>query len=204
MTHYIEDPYNELQYDEIFNDWYEIEGIRKIKELSRQLRTFFNYKAELIRYRFRSNILPVKNYKDPNFYTQKQEIESKTHEFISLLKNIKKNGQTLEQGIRSLYSNNNITRIKELSVITEKLSILIHAFSEESIHVHPRFIKFVVKLAQNIYLVKKNLYAQFSEFYNELELNYYSLEKELEVLLVKTQGVKNRKSKKHLEERLLS
>jgi len=204
MTHYIEDPYIESEYDEIFNEWYEIEGIRKIKELSRQLRTFFNYKAELIRYRFRSNILSAKNCKDTKFYTQKQKIESRTHEFISLLKKIKKNGQTLEQGIRSLYSNNSKTRIKELSVITEKLSILIHSFSEESIHDHPRFIKFIVKLAQNIYLVKKNLYAQFSEFYNELELNYNSLEKELEVLLVKTQGVKNRKSKKHQEERLLS
>ena len=158
----------------------------------------------MIRYRFRSNILPTKNCKGPKFHAQKQKIESITHEFISLLKKIKKNGQTLEQGIRSLYSNNSKTRIKELSVVTEKLSILIHSFSEESIHDHPRFIKFIVKLAQNIYLVKKNLYAQFSEFYNELELNYNRLEKELEVLLVKTQDVKNRKSKKHQEERLLS
>ena len=157
MTHYIEDPYIESEYDEIFNEWHEIEGVRKIKELSRQLRTFFNYKAELIRYRFRSNILPAKNCKDPKFFSQKQKIESRTHEFISLLKKIKKTGQTLEQGIRSLYSNNCKTRIKELSVITEKLSILIHSFSEESIHGHPRFIKFIVKLAQNICLVKKKL-----------------------------------------------
>jgi len=204
MTHYIEDPYIETEYDEIFNEWYEIEGIRKIKELSRQLRTFFNYKAELIRYRFRSNTLLAKNCEDPKFYTQKQKLESNTHEFISLLKKVKKKGQTLEQGIRSLYFNNDKTRIKELSVITEKLSILIHSFSEESIHDHPRFINFIIKLAQNIYLIKKILYAQFSGFYNELELNYNNLEKELEVLLVKTQGVKNRKSKKHLEEKLSS
>ena len=52
MTDYIEDPYIGSEYDDIFNDWYEIEGARKIKELSRQLRTFFNYKAEVIRYRF--------------------------------------------------------------------------------------------------------------------------------------------------------
>ena len=45
MTHYIEDSDFRSEYDEIFNDWYEIEGIRKIKELSRQLRTFFNYKV---------------------------------------------------------------------------------------------------------------------------------------------------------------
>ena len=204
MTYFIEDPCIESEADEIFNDWYEINGVLKIRELSRQLRTFFNYKAEVIRYRFRSNPLLSKNCTNTKFYTRKQKIESKSHEFISLLKIIKKNGQTLEQGIRSLYTNNNKTRIKELSVITEMLSILIHSFSEESIHNHPRFIKFIVKLAQNVYLVKKGLYAQFSEFYSELELNYNNLEKELEVLMVRTQGVKNRKSKKHLEERLLS
>jgi len=66
MTHYIDDPYIESEYDEIFNEWYEIEGIRKIRELSRQLRTFFNYKAEVIRYRFRSKIFPVKKCKDTN------------------------------------------------------------------------------------------------------------------------------------------
>ena len=125
MTRYIEDPYIESEYDEIFNDWYEINGVRKIKELSRQLRTFFNYKAEVIRYRFRSNLFPTKNCKNTKFFTQKQKIESLSHEFISLLKKIKKNGQSLEQGIRSLYSNNSKTRIKELSVITEKLSIFI-------------------------------------------------------------------------------
>ena len=204
MTHYIEDPYIGAEYDDLINDLYEVEGVRKIKELSRQLRTFFNYRAEVIRYRFRSNPILSKNLTDTKFYTQKQKIESISHEFISLLKSIKKSGQTLEQEIQSLYSEKNKSRIKELSVITEKLSILIHYFSEESIHDHPKLIKFIVKLAQYIFLVKKNLYAQFSEFYGELELNYNSLEEELEVLFEKTQSVNNRKSKKHLEERLFS
>ena len=38
MTDYIEDSYIGSKYDDIFNEWYEIEGARKIKELSRHLR----------------------------------------------------------------------------------------------------------------------------------------------------------------------
>ena len=37
MTGYIEEDFEELEYDDIFYDWYETEGLAKIKELSRQL-----------------------------------------------------------------------------------------------------------------------------------------------------------------------
>lgn len=200
---YIEDPYNKSEYDDIFSKWYEIEGTRKIKELSRQLRTFFNYKVEVIRYRFRST--PNLNENDTNtkFYSQKQETESITREFIILLKKLKKNGQTLEQGIQSLYFKNNKLQISKLLVITEKLSMLIHYFSEESIHNHPKFLKFIVILAQNICLMKKCVFAQFHEFFKELEINYNNLELELEDLIEVT-PIKKKQAKKQLEERLSS
>jgi hypothetical protein len=202
MTGYIEDPYIGSEYDDLFNDWYEIEGARNIKELSRQLRTFFNYKVEVIRYRFRSTPNLTENDTNTKFYSRKQEIESITREFIILLKNLKKNGQTLEQGIQSLYFENNKLQISKLLVITEELSMLIHYFSEESIHNHPKFLKFIVILAQNICLVKKCVFSQFREFFEELEIYYNNLEGELEFLLEVTPNVKNRKLKKQLEERL--
>jgi hypothetical protein len=202
MTNNIENSYIELEYDDIFNDWYEIEGARNIKELSRQLRTFFNYKVEVIRYRFRSTPNLTENDTNTKFYSRKQEIESITREFIILLKNLKKNGQTLEQGIQSLYFENNKLQISKLLVITEELSMLIHYFSEESIHNHPKFLKFIVILAQNICLVKKCVFSQFREFFEELEIYYNNLEGELEFLLEVTPNVKNRKLKKQLEERL--
>ena len=204
MSDYTEDPYFELEFEELINECYEIEGVRKIKELSRQLRTFFNYQAQVIRYRFRSNIFPAENDTTAKFFTQKQKIESLTREFISLLKKFKKNGQTIEQGIQSLYFENNKFQISKLSAITEKLFMLIHHFSEESIQNHPNFLRFIAILAQDICLVKKYLYAQFSKFYEELELNYNNLEGELEILVERAPGVKNRKSKKQLEERLTS
>jgi len=201
MTYYIEDPYIESEYEEIFNDWYEIEGIKKIKELSRQLRTFFNYKTEVIRYRFRSNLFPAKNCANTKFFSQKQKIESITYEYITMLKKIKKNAQTLEQGIRSLFLGNNKIQLKNLLEITEKLFMLLHYFSEENLHDHPKFLKFNISLAKNICLVKKCLCAQFNEFFEELEMNYNNLERELEDL-IGTAPVEKEQPKKQLEERL--
>jgi len=204
MTNYIEIPYIGAENDEILNEWYEIEGVRKIKELSRQLRTFFNYKTEVIRYRFRPSPNLAEDETNTKFLNQKQEVESLTREFIILLKYFKKNGQTLEQGIQSLFFDNCKTPLNKLSEIIEKLSILLHYFSEVSLHNHPRFLKFIVVLAQNIFLVKKCLNAQFSEFYGELEINYNGLEGELEILLENTPSVKIKIPKKQLEERLTS
>ena len=203
MSYYIEEPYIESEYDDIFNDWYEIEGVRKIKELSRQLRTFFNYKTEVIRYRFRSSPIIVENYTNTKFFSQKQKIESITYEYITMLKKLKKNTQTLEQGIRSLFFGNNKIQLKNLSEITEKLFMLLHYFSEESLHDHPKFLKFNVILAKNICLAKKCLYVQYSEFFEELEINYNNLEGELEDLIGIT-PVEKEQSKKQLEERLTS
>jgi len=203
MTDYIKDPYYRSEYDEIFNDWYELEGVRKIKELSRQLRTFFNYKAEIMRYQFRSSPNVAENDTNTKFIIRKKETESLTHDFITLLKKLKKPTQTLEEGIRSLFFNNDKACFYKLSAITEKLSMLLHYFSEKSLHNNPKFLKFSVILAQHLCLVKKCLNAQFSEFFEELEINYGNLEEELEDLIEIT-PVKKQHIKKQLEERLTS
>jgi hypothetical protein len=203
MSHYIEDSDFGLDNDEIYNEWYEIEGARKIKELSRQLRTFSNYKTEVIRYRFRSSLNLAEKDKNTKYYRRKQEIKSSTRDFIILLKQLKKNEETIEQGIQSLFFDNNITPLNKLSEITEKLFILLHYFSEESLHTHPKFLKSGVTLAQHLCLVKKCLNARFSDFFEELEINYNNLEVELEEL-IEIKSVKKRQTKKQLKERLTS
>lgn len=204
MTDYLEDTDFELEYEEMFNNWYEIDGAKKIKELSRQLRTFFNFKAEVIRSRFGPTSNLTERGINLTTFTQKQEFESLACDFIILLKKIKKNGLSLKQGIQSLFFENSKSSISKLSEMTEKISMLLHYFSEVSIHDHPRFFKFIVILAQSIFLVKKYLNAQFSEFYGELEINYHSLERELEILLENTSSVKIKVPKKQYEERLTS
>ncbi|MBA7539105.1 hypothetical protein ES705_31383 [subsurface metagenome] len=81
--------------------------------------------------------------------------------------------------------------------------MLLHYFSEESLHNHPKFLKFSVILVQHLCLMKKCLNAQFSEFFEELEINYNNLEEELEDLIEIT-PIKKKQSKKQFEERLTS
>ena len=204
MTDYFEDSYIDLEYNEYFNELYEVEGVKKIRELSRQLRTFFNYQSEVTRYRFQSSTNVVENNLKTKYFNQKQKIEPLTNEFIILLKKLKASAHTIEEGIQSLFFGNDKTRIYQLSDITKKLLILIHYFSEEDIHNNPRFIKFITILAQNICMVKKCLNAQFSDFYEELRINYHDLEEELEFLLEGVQNMKVKKPIKQLEERLTS
>ena len=46
MVDYYDDPYLDDESDEMFSEWYEVEVVNTLKELSRQLRTFLNYKTE--------------------------------------------------------------------------------------------------------------------------------------------------------------
>ena len=77
--------------------------------------------------------------------------------------------------------------------------MLLHYFSEESLHDHPKFLKFNITLAKNICLVKKCLHAQFNEFFEELEINYDNLEGELEDLIGTTTFKKEQPKKSNLD-----
>jgi len=204
MVFYSNDPYLDEELEVNFNELYEVEGIRKIKELSRQLRTVFNYKSEVIKYRYRYTLSPTVNQASTTFLSQKQKIEALTHEFIEMLKKINDTDQTLEQGIRNLFFLDKTTRLKKLSKISEQLFILIHYFSEESLHRHPKFLRFITILAQDICLVKKCLYAQSSEFFEELGTNYNNLEEELTFLIPNQISFQKVMKEKKLEERLTS
>jgi len=204
MNDYIEDTTFESEFDETIGNLYEIEGLKKIKELSRQLRTFFNYKTEVIKVRFRSNANITNNYVNTNFYGHKQEVESLSYEFITILKGLKRSTETIEEGIQNLFFENNKTQLIKLLELVEKLFKLIHIFAEEEICSHPRFLKFIVILTKNVCMTKKCLNAQFKEFYEELEINYHHLETELDTLLEQAPKGMIKKSKKSMEEKLSS
>ncbi len=202
MEYYNNDPYFEEELEQ-FNDWYKIEGINRIKELSRQLRTLFKYKSEVIKFRYQSTLSPTVNYTSPIFFTLNQKIETSTLEFIKLLKKIKESAQTLEQGILNLFLNNT-TLLKKLSKISNLLFILIHKFSEDNLHRQPNFLKFIIKLTNYLCLVKKCLYTQFSEFFEELRKNYKNLEEELTQLFPNQVPFEEVIKEKILEEHLMS
>jgi len=100
MTEYI-DFYTESELDPLFNNILEVEGFCKVKELSRQLRTFFNYKAEAIQLRFQTSVqtnhFSNNSWTYNTLYAQKQQIESLSYDFISLLKSINRDDTNLEK-----------------------------------------------------------------------------------------------------------
>jgi len=203
MVFYEDDFYVGLDLDEIFDQMIEVidrENESKISELSRQLRTFFNFKAGVIRIRFQSASNLPKNGRNPVFYTRKQEFESLAQDFIKELRERSIDGQILEEGIGALYLMDDKSR--KLLLLSEKVFIQIHQFSEEDVYDHPKFLKFMVKLVRYASMVKKCLNMQFTKFYEELELNYANLEKELEGLFGEVSYVKNKNSIKKCEERL--
>ena len=195
-----EDPYLELESEELFLEWYKIEGVRNITELSRQVRTLLNYKTETIKYRFRSNENTSINQTNTKFLNLKQKFESLALRFIILLRSIKETARTLEEGIQSLLFHSEKSRLKMLEEITDQIFVQIHNFSEENLHDHPVFLRLLVKLTQEACLVKKCIITQSSKFFEELVKNYFNLEKELNILIpYKKPEEKIMKEKQHNE-----
>lgn len=195
-----EDPYLELESEELFLEWYKIEGVRNITELSRQVRTLLNYKTETIKYRFQSNENTSINQTNTKFLNLKQKFESLALKFIILLRSIKETARTLEEGIQSLFFHPEKSRLKMLEVITDQIFVQIHYFSEENLHDHPVFLRLLVKLTQEACLVKKCIITQSSKFFEELGKNYFNLEKELNILIpYKKPEEKIMKEKQHTE-----
>ena len=195
-----EDPYLELESEELFLEWYKIEGVRNITELSRQVRTLLNYKTETIKYRFQSNNKTSINQTNTKFLNLKQKFESLALKFINFLRSIKETARTLEEGIQSLFFHPEKSRLKMLEEITDQIFVQIHNFSEENLHDHPVFLRLLVKLTQEACLVKKCIITQSSKFFEELGKNYFNLEKELNILIpYKKPEEKIMKEKQHNE-----
>ena len=207
MTFDLEDPYIEFELDELLHGWYEVEGVRKITELSRQVRTFLNYKTATIRYKFHSNYSLSTNKRDNRFFETKKGFEKSASKFIKLLKSIKGIKGTVEEGIKflidqaAIISDKTITaRIKEIEDITNQLFVKIQYFSEQELHERPKFLRLVVKFVQEVCVVKKILNVHLFEFYEELEKNYFNLDKELSVLIPDEISEKGDTRKKKLRE----
>ena len=202
MADYYDDPYLDDESYENFDVWYETGN--KIRELSRQLRTFLKYKSDVIKHRFCSPFtLPV-NRDHSTFLRQKQELHDTAFKFIHILKDIKKNAQSLEQEIQVLAMRFDSTSLKQLIESSNKVFLLIHSFSEQDLHDHPELLHFIVKLAREASVVKKCLDFPLNEFYAELELNYEGLDYELEDLVPEKYSREKLNRKEAIKERVRS
>ncbi len=208
MNFNFENPYIEYDSDEIPYSLYEIHGVNKIKELSRQLRTFLNYKTAMIQYRFRPKTATYPDRVDEKYKETERSLKQLASKFIKLLANIRGNGFSYEIELERLVFNLAYDKIRkslltELKDVTQKLFTTIHALSEQEIHLHPKFLKFIANLTQEACTVFKILNNWASGFYEELRVNYVQLHDELTVLIPEEYDEKSTVRKhKSLEEGL--
>ncbi len=208
MNFNFENPYIEYDSDEIPYSLYEIHGVNKIRELSRQLRTFLNYKTAMIQYRFRPKTATYPDRVDEKYKETERSLKQLASKFIKLLANIRGNGFSYEIELERLVFNLAYDKIRkslltELKDVTQKLFTTIHALSEQEIHLHPKFLKFIANLTQEACTVFKILNNWASGFYEELRVNYVQLHDELTVLIPEEYDEKSTVRKhKSLEEGL--
>lgn len=208
MNFDLENPYIEFESAEIPYSLYEIYGVSKINELSRQLRTFLNYKTATIQYRFCPKNLTCLDSEDKKFKETKKSFEKVAFKFIKLLLKIKGTGVSYEVELKRLTVRSFLTEDKicqnllaDLRDITQKLFINFHTLSEQEIHLDPKLLKIIVNLAQDTCMVYKIINEWASEFYNELRVNYLQLYDELSLLIPEVEKG-NIRIKKKLEEGL--
>jgi hypothetical protein len=190
MNFNYESPYIEYDSDELPYSFYEIHGLTKIRELSRQLRTFLNYKTATMQYRFRPKTISYQTGADKKCAESKKKLKQIASEFMQLLKKIKGNGISYESELIRILERVRFTEDKishdlltNLRKTTQNLFITIHELSEQEIHIQPKFLKFCVNITQEACTVFKILNNWASGFYEELRLNYLQLHDELVVLI---------------------
>lgn len=173
-----------------FLEWYSIEGSEHISELSRQLRSFLNYKKAIIRFRFSKsqethNILK----KDP-ILKWESKLSSLFSRYISLLEMIGVEQETVDKKIKILFrkvktqpNRFEIDLLKEIKYLSGEIWKVLHVLSEFEIHPHFRLLNVVIKIADILCSSQGTFFSLFSDFYRELKESYSKLKLELSSLL---------------------
>jgi len=179
--------YEELSYldydDDLFPNWYNIECVKTISDLSRQIRTLLNYRAVIIYQRLCSNDVSYNRSEIVKFQGKKEKFESLALKYIKLLNKLKDYGDG-EDGYQYLlkFSNkSNSSFLKDLMNLNNQLFTFIHYFSEDNNFLRIPFLKVVVKIAQEACKTQMYLKKQQFEFFKELGENYKSIENEITI-----------------------
>jgi len=183
---FYDEPYLEYDEENIFHEWYLIEGEERISELSRQLRTFFNYKQSIIRLKFSKPRNNTKNSHSKLIARNEKDLITHTSRFIVLLRNIGvKDGdifETLKNYIKKLSlkpERADIEKLQEIIKYSKKIWEILHILSELGLYNNQSLLKNTIKISCISCEVKTALFPPFSKFYSELNKNYIQLEKEL-------------------------
>jgi len=207
-----ESPYLDDDIDDGILEWHSIEGVERIKELSRQLRTFLNYKTSMIYLRFSrsQNCDPFHNRN--MIIENERELNMLTSHLLANLKEIGVDDgdiigekiQNLFDKIKTLPNEIDINRLKDIKSINKKIWELIHILSELEIHHHSRLFNRITNIACISCEIQSILFHPFSEFYYELKSNYLLLVKEISGFLRINYKNKSPSIKNKNRERVLS
>ena len=179
-------PYLDHDNDDILHDWYSIEGAERLNELSRQLRTFINFKTSLIHLRFSKSEISNTYSEIENFNKRKNEVINSMLKLIALLKklgiedkNISEKIEKILEKSRILPQNSELNKIKEIKSLNHNIWTLVHIFSELEIHKTPKFFETILNISTILCQVSAPLFLPFKRFYNELRADYLLLDDEL-------------------------
>lgn len=203
-------PYLDYDEDNIFLEWYLIEGEDRIKELSRQLRTFLNYKKSIIYLRFSRSQSFNYTQKEDLIIKNERALNTLTSQLITLLKMIGSENDAISERIIELITKikSNPTELeldqfKDLNSLSNEVWTLLHILSELEIHNHPRLMKRILVIASICCEIKSALFPFFSEYYIELQKDYLLLEKEISGLIRITTNDPAPSIKKRIKVRVL-
>jgi len=174
--------------DEYFSDWYSLEGNENLNELSRQFRTFFNYKCQIIRSKFLEINKSTKSTNNDRIFSCKKTIFNLSSQLINLLSEIGiENGNIIEkiqilmQKVGRLPTQPDILLLKKIKVLAEEIWENLHIISELELHNHPKLLKIAISIANILSSVKGAYNLILLDFFIELRRNYLQLEKEIEI-----------------------
>jgi hypothetical protein len=180
-----------LDYEED-NDFFELysnEGSETINELSRQLRSFFNYKKAVIQLRY-SN--PQKIEIQPHRKTileWEEKLASLFSQYVSNLRLLGLKEEILAEKLLSLLEKvkiqpncSEINILKENKSLTSEIWKIIHILSEYEIYNHPQLLNVVIQIICLLCNAQEVYSSVITEFYRELKQNYLNLRVELSIL----------------------
>lgn len=180
----------EYKEDPDFLDWCALEGSDKISELSRQLRSYLNYKCNLIRARYSESRGDHDIPKRAPILKWEGELSSLFSRLVPLLNSI-----GVEKGIitekiqilmRKLTTNPNdfeINLLKDIKHLSADIWKRLHILSELEIHRHPKLLYVLIQVAGVLCSTQGAFFIPYLKFYHELKQNYMQLEGELSSLL---------------------
>lgn len=181
-----------LDYEENleFLEWYSTEGSERISELSRQLRSFLNYKSKIIRFRFSKTQESDDILKKDPIIKWENELFSQSSRHAKLLNTIGVEEITVKEKILILMekvkiqpNNFEINLLKKIKLLGGEIWKILHILSELEIHCYPRLLQMAIRIASFSCGAESAFFWPFSHFYEELKINYLKLEKELSGLL---------------------